>query len=61
MTVFHQLIVSPAVLAENLVYIIRCEADASLAGWTSNVVQSVFETRPEATAATIKELERVIK
>ena len=58
-TVFDRITASPEVLAENLVYIIRCEADPSLAGWTSNVVQSVFETRSEAIAATVARLKEV--
>ena len=59
MTIFHRLTASPEVLAEKLVFIIRCEADPSLAGWTSHVVQSVFETREEAIAATVAKLKEV--
>lgn len=55
-TVFETITASPEVLAEKLVFVIRCEADPSLAGWTSHVVQSVFETREKAIAATVAEL-----
>jgi hypothetical protein len=60
-SVFDHITQSVEALAEKLVYIIRCEEDPSFAGWTSNVVQSVFETKPEALAETIEELKKEYK
>ena len=59
-SVFNQITQSPEVLAEKLVYIIRCEEEPSLAVWASNVVQSVvFFTKSEAIAATVEKLKEV--
>ena len=58
-TVFDRITSSPEVLAPELVHIIVCEEDTSLKGWTSNIVQSVFETYEEAYAATVARLKEV--
>jgi hypothetical protein len=58
-TVFQQITTSPEALAPLLVHIIVCEEDTSIRGWTSNVVQSVFETYEEAFAATVAKLKEV--
>jgi hypothetical protein len=45
-------------LAEKMVYIVRCEEDPTLMGWTSAIIQSLFATKAEAIAATVAELKR---
>lgn len=69
-SVFDHITESVETLAEKMVYIIVCEEDTNMRGWTSNVVESVFETYAEALAATIeglkkeatgKDLQRVFK
>ena len=58
-TVFQTITTSPEELAEKLVYLIVCEKDTRMRGWTSNVVQSVFETKAEAIATTVEKLKEV--
>ena len=60
-TVFDKITASEEALAEKLVHLIMCEEDTSLRGWTSNVVESVFETYEEAIAATVAELRKEYK
>ena len=59
-TVFDYITQSVETLAEELVYIIRCEEDPTWTEWGSNIVQGVFETREEAVAATIEELKKEV-
>ena len=58
MTLFEQLTQSPETLAEKLVYIIVCEEDTSIRGWTS-AFTDVHETKEQAIAATVAKLKEV--
>ena len=54
-TVFHHITESPETLAEKLVYIIVCEEDTSIRGWTSSFTD-VHETKEQAFSATVEKL-----
>lgn len=58
-TLFQFIMQSPDVLAETLVY--RIHDYDGHEYWTSNVLTSDFETKPEAVAATLAELKKVMK
>lgn len=60
MTVFQQITESPELLAEKLVYIIVCDEDTSIRGWTS-AFTDVHETKEQAIAATVAKLKEVVE
>lgn len=55
-TVFARITASPEVLAEKLVY---WEHDDWGSGWTSNLIDEVYNTESEAIAATVAKLKEV--
>jgi hypothetical protein len=59
MTIFDHITESEKALAEKMAYIVRCEEDPTLMGWTSAIIQSLFATKAEAIAATVAKLKEV--